>query len=106
METTYDAELSCLMPRDTGVFGPSNNRFVACICPAIAGFLVAPEGRNAVALAERLKDGHSIAEHDAERLAKGCEGLAEFDQTFRDKGPLPFRRIGPGPEFRLGDIER
>jgi hypothetical protein len=58
-----------------------------------------------VALAEHLKDGHGIAEHDAERLAEGCESIAEFDQTFRDKGPLPFGGIGLGPKFRLGDIE-
>jgi hypothetical protein len=53
------------MPGDARVFGPGRNRFVAFIRPAIAGFLVAPEGSNAVALAEHLKDGHGMAEHDA-----------------------------------------
>ena len=94
------------MPWDARVFGPGRNRFIAFIRPAIAGFLMAPEGSNAVALTERLKDGHGIAEHDAERLAEGCESIAEFDQTLRDKGPLPFRGIWLGPEFRFGDIER
>ena len=53
------------MPGDVGVFGTGRNRFIAFIRPAIAGFLVAPEGSNAVALAEHLKDGHGMAEHDA-----------------------------------------
>ena len=53
-----------------------------------------------------LFDTLDLQLHDRPDTRGSAEGLAEFDQTFRDKGPLPFRRIGPGPEFRLGDIER
>ena len=68
-----NAELPCLMPWHACFPRPCGNRQVARIGPAIAGFLMAPERGNAVALVNPLENGDSIAHHHAQRLAELCE---------------------------------
>ena len=55
-QTTGDPELGNFMPRDGVLPGPCSQSQVAGVGPTIAGFLMAPEPRDAEAAAHPLQD--------------------------------------------------
>ena len=95
------AELGTFIPGDAMALGPGGHPQVAGVGPAVAGFLVAPEGGDAELAAGPLQHGFDPAGAYDQGLAQLRQRLAQILEALGAEGPLAGRGIGLVPQLGL-----
>jgi hypothetical protein len=86
--------------------GPSGNGFVAFEAPSVAGFLVRPQSRDAVRLADGVQCLNNRRYAHNQRLAEVAEFRVELAQALANEIPMPRRGVRLPPKIWLDDVER
>ena len=101
----HHPKLRQLTPRNAVPAAPSGHLPVAGVGPAVAGFLVAPQGHHPQAPPRLLQHlGHRTAAHH-QGLPQLRQGPAQLLQPLPGEGPLPRRGIRLLPQLRLHHIQ-
>ena len=94
------------MPGDALVLGPLGHGSIAGIGPAVAGFLMAPEPRDAEVASRPLQDVYRRPDAHHQRLSQTCERNPELLQALGAEVPLARRAVALLPQLGLHDGQR
>ena len=105
-QAPHDSALRPFLPIHALPPRPLRNLSIPRIGPAVAGFLVADQLRDAMRAAQIVQHRHGIADPQAQRQSDPVQIVAQTVQAFAQKRKLPPRGVGLLPKLGFHDVKR